>query len=95
MPPAADAADFAFFALFRLNPVHILSGTADRREAPEGLSRILPGTLCRINLKIHRFISSPEGCKRPVVAQPHFHICTEASGLDDRDLPRHSAMMYS
>ena len=38
-----------------------LSGTADRREAPEGLSRILPGTLCRINLKIHRFISSPEG----------------------------------
>lgn len=61
VPPAADAADFAFFALFRLNPVHILSGTADRREAPEGLSRILPGTLCRINLKIHRFISSPEG----------------------------------
>ena len=37
VPPAADAADFAFFALFRLNPVHILSGTADRREAPEGL----------------------------------------------------------
>ena len=60
-PAPADPADFPQFPVFRLNPVHILSGTADRREAPEGLSRILPGTLCRINLKIHRFISSPEG----------------------------------